>query len=75
MQTDEDIWKSRAVKERKREWEILKEKEEIKKLKEEIKQLKGEENEYVSEIEEETSDNDLLNETLWSHLSSSPKKD
>ena len=43
-------------------------------MKENIR-LKKERSEYVSETEEETSDNDLLNETLWSHLSISPKKD
>uniref|UniRef100_A0A1I8BBN9 C2H2-type domain-containing protein n=1 Tax=Meloidogyne hapla TaxID=6305 RepID=A0A1I8BBN9_MELHA len=40
-QTDEDIWKTRAINERKRKWEISKEKgEETRKLKEENKLLK-----------------------------------
>ena len=71
----------RAIKERKRKWELLKEKKEenkklkerIKKLEEENRILKGEEIEYVNESENEISDNDILNESVWSHLSISPK--
>uniref|UniRef100_A0A1I8C0N3 PX domain-containing protein n=1 Tax=Meloidogyne hapla TaxID=6305 RepID=A0A1I8C0N3_MELHA len=89
-QTDEDVWKTRAIEERKRKWKISKEKDAIikhlkdenKKLKEKFKKseeenrrLKGEEKDYVSETEEENSDNDPLNETRWSHLSISPKTD
>ena len=48
-------------------------KEENKKLKEENKRLKKILREYVSESEEESSDN-ILNETIWSILSISPKK-
>ena len=47
--------------------------EKNKKLKEENKRLKKILREYVSESEEESSDN-ILNETIWSILSISPKK-
>ncbi|KAL7073231.1 hypothetical protein ACQ4LE_007130 [Meloidogyne hapla] len=87
-QTDEDIWKTRAINERKRKWEISKEKdarikqiedenkklkEKLKKSEEENRRLKGEEKDYVSETEEEISDNEALNETRWSNVSISPK--
>uniref|UniRef100_A0A1I8B3D4 C2H2-type domain-containing protein n=1 Tax=Meloidogyne hapla TaxID=6305 RepID=A0A1I8B3D4_MELHA len=87
-QTDEDIWKTRAINERKRKWEISKEKdarikrledenkelkEKFKKSEEENRRLKGEEKDYVNETEEEISDNEALNETRWSNLSISPK--